>query len=73
MFNFRQVTDNATITRSCAKNNFLIPKPNKEIFKQSFELIYFGPIIWNNLPNDIKEKTLTMAFQSNLIRLMKNV
>ena len=71
MFNFRQVNDNTTITRSCAKNNFLISKPNKEIFKQS--LTYSGPIIWNNLPNNIKEKTSTMAFQSNLIRLMKNV
>ena len=71
MVNLRQVHENTTITRTCAKNNFLIPKPNKEIFKQS--LTYSGPIIWNNLPTNIKERTSTMAFQSNLIRLMKNV
>ena len=71
MFNLRQVNENTPITRSCSTNNFLIPKPNKEIFKQS--LTYSGPIIWNNLPTDIKEKSSIMAFQSNLIKLMKNV
>ena len=71
MFNLRQVNENTTITRSCSTNSFLIPKPNKEIFKQS--LTYSGPIIWNNLPINIKEKSSTMAFQCNLIKLMKNV
>ena len=71
MFTFRQVNENTPITRSCTNNNFLIPRPNKEIFKQS--LTYSGPIIWNNLPTIIKEKTSTISFQSNLIRLMKNV
>ena len=71
MFTLRQVNENTTITRSCSSNNFIIPKPNKEIFKQS--LTYSGPIIWNNLPTNIREKTSTMSFQSNLIKLMKTV
>ena len=71
MFTLRQVNENTTITRSCSANNFIIPKPNKEIFKQS--LTYSGPIIWNNLPTSVKDRSSIMAFQSNLIKLMKNV
>ena len=31
---------------------FYTPRPHAEIFKQS--LIYSGPVIWNNLPNWLK-------------------
>ena len=45
-------------TRISSSDNFLVPKPNTELYKSSFS--FSGPKVWNSLPNEIKtSKTLT--------------
>ena len=39
-------------TRSSSKQNYFIPSVKSNIGKTSFN--YYGPIVWNRLPNDIK-------------------
>ena len=41
----------------------------KEIFKQS--LIYSGPVIWNNLPNWLKNSDSVDSFHKQCIKWMK--
>ena len=57
MFTLRTVNETLLSLRSVNTSNFQTPRPQKEIFKQS--LIYYGPVIWNNLPDWLK-KTLTL-------------
>ena len=45
-------------TRFSSSDNFLVPKPNTELYKSSFS--FSGPKVWNSPPNEIKtSKTLT--------------
>jgi hypothetical protein len=39
-------------TRFSSSDNFLVPKPNNELYKSSFS--FSGPKVWNSLPNEIK-------------------
>ena len=47
MFSLRPMKETVQSLRSVNTSTFHIPRPQKEIFKQS--LIYSGPIIWTNL------------------------
>ena len=48
-----QANTNNTITlRSVTNMNFWIPQSKLEIYKNS--LSYSGPVVWNNLPKEIK-------------------
>ncbi len=53
LFTNRQINEEMPQLRSHtnASSSFVIPRPHKEIFRQS--LSYSGPIIWNNLPNEV--------------------
>ena len=46
------LNNESRILRSSSNNNFVTPKPNKELFKDS--LSYSGTLIWNVLPEHIK-------------------
>ena len=51
--------------RSASNQNFYIPKPKLSIFKES--LSYSGPIIWNNIPSEIKSSSNLNAFSKTMV------
>ena len=51
--------------RSVSNQNFYIPKPKLGIFKES--LSYSGPIIWDNIPSEIKSSSNLNAFSKNMV------
>ena len=55
---------------SSAANNFIPPKPNKEIFKQSMS--YSGSIIWKNLPYSLKAAETMNSFHLRCIKWIRN-
>ncbi len=67
MFTIQQVNENIPTLRSQVNGieNFIIPRPYKEIFKQS--LSYSGPVIWNNLPTVLRNVQTLNTFHSNCI------
>ena len=52
---------NSACTRSTSNNKLYIPKPNKEIYKQS--LGYRGSHLWNGLPDKIRNKQSLPGFK----------
>ncbi len=70
MFSHRNTNDNLPVLRSETANNFNLPRPNKEIFKQS--IAYSGPIIWNSLPNELKHLQTVNSFHNNFIKWIKH-
>ena len=69
MFHLRPLNDTLQSLRSSGTINYVLPKPNKELFKQS--LIYSGPMIWNNLPDKLKHLETIDSFHKNCIKWMK--
>ena len=55
--------------RSVSSQNFRIPKPNLNIFKDSIS--YSGPVIWNSVPNEIKNSSTCCSFAQNGIKWLK--
>ena len=49
------------LLRSMSTDNFILPKPNKELFKNSFA--YSGPVVWNCSMKEIKMATSSEAFK----------
>ena len=62
MFSLRPMNETVQSLRSVNTSSFNIPRPQKEIFKQS--LIFSGPIIWNNLPDWLKKIKTVDSFHS---------
>ena len=52
-----------------SSNNFVIPKPNKELFKHSMS--YSGTLIWNVLPQHVKLSNNISTFHNRCIKWMK--
>ena len=50
--------------------NYVVPKPNKELFKGSMS--YTGPLLWNEIPVCIRECNTIESFTSNCIRWIKS-
>ena len=50
-------------TRSSENMNLYVPKYTKEICKRSF--VYKGSMLWNDLPDEVKESSSLDAFKSN--------
>ena len=50
-------------TRSSENMNLYVPKYTKEICKRSFA--YKGSMLWNDLPDEVKESSSLDAFKSN--------
>ena len=69
MFHLRPLNDTLQSLRSSGTINYVLPKPNKELFKQS--LIYSGPLIWNNLPDKLKHLETINSFHKNCIKWIK--
>ena len=70
MFQMRNQVDDMPFLRSVSHNNFIPPKPKKEIFKRSMS--YSGPLVWNSLPNDIKQINNKNTFHKHCIYWMTN-
>ena len=51
-------------TRSVNYNNVHVPFPRKTIFKSSF--VYNGSVLWNNMPNFLKECSTILSFKKFL-------
>ena len=69
MFNRRSASPSGLVLRSSTTNNYIPPKPNKEIFKRSIS--YSGPLIWNSLPVEIRQADSINTFHLRCIRWMK--
>ena len=70
MFSFRPFNETLQSLRSTGALDFYTPRPQKEIFKQS--LIYSGPVIWNNLPDCLKNLETVDSFHRHCIKWMKS-
>ncbi len=56
---FTRVSHNYFTRRS--QYDAIIPKPNLDVFKRSF--LYQGPVLWNNLTQDIKSCNSLACFK----------
>ena len=70
MFFIRPFNVTLQSLRSTGALDFYAPRPQKEIFKQSF--IYSGPVIWNNLPDCLKNLETVDSFHRHCIKWMKS-
>ena len=61
-FQMRNANDTGANLRSVSNKNFVIPKPNSNLFKSS--LSYSGAVIWNSIPLEIKNATSLNSFIS---------
>ena len=50
--------------------NYVVPKPNKELFKGSMS--YTGPLLWNDIPVYIRECNTIESFTANCIGWIKS-
>ena len=71
MFNLRPLNNTLQSLRSSAAINYVLPRPNKKLFKQG--LIYSGPLIWNNLPVNLRKLETIDSFHKNCIKWMKGI
>lgn len=69
LFEQTSINNDFCILRSSSANNYVTPKPNKELFKQSMS--YSGTLIWNILPECIKLSNNISTFHSRCIKWMK--
>ena len=51
-------------TRETTNKNFIIPKPNLEIFRHSFS--YIAPKMFNSLPQEVKTSLTIESFKKNI-------
>ena len=70
MFTHRTVNENLPLLRSNVSSNFITPRPNREIFKQS--ITYSGPIVWNSLPSELKNLDTVNSFHNYFIKWLKS-
>ena len=72
MFTKRQEYRNANdslVLLSVTADNFILPKPNTELYKGS--LAYPGPVIWSCLNNAVKSAPSTGSFHNRCIKWLK--
>ena len=55
--------------RSISADNFILPKPNTELYKIC--LAFSGPIIWNYLPNNVKGVPIAESFHKRCMKRTK--
>ena len=65
-------TDNESmpVLRSVTSNNFLLPKPNINLYRNSIS--FNGPVIWNCLPTNVKRAPSIDIFHKACIAWMKD-
>ena len=71
MFQLWPLNNTLQSLRSSTTINYALPRPHKELFKQS--LIFSGPLIWNNLPDKLKNLGTVDCFHKNCIKWMKGI
>jgi len=57
------------LLRSTTSGNFILPKPNTELYRNS--LSFTGPIVWNCLPGHVKTANSIEVFHKSCIKWMK--
>ena len=57
-----------TTLRSVSDENFVTPRPNLSISKES--LMYSSPVIWNSIPLEIKNFSSLRCFAENVLQWM---
>ncbi|MCU7800728.1 MAG: hypothetical protein KZQ70_11410 [gamma proteobacterium symbiont of Lucinoma myriamae] len=65
-FEVRQVNESTPALRSSTSGCFIPPKPKKELFKNSMR--YSGCLIWNSLPNNVKQAESVESFHKRCIK-----
>ena len=58
-----------TTLRSVSNENFIIPRPNLSIYKES--LSYSGSVLWNSIPHEIKNSPSLNCFTNKMLQWMK--
>ena len=58
-----------TTLRSVSNENFIIPRPNLSIYKES--LSYSGSVVWNSIPHEIKNSSSLNCFTNKTLQWMK--
>ena len=53
---------NSCVTRHTTNNNLYVPSPRVDIYRQSFQ--YPGPLVYNNIPQDVNKRAVIVKFQS---------
>lgn len=71
LFHLRPLNDTLQSLRSASTINYMMPKPQIEVFKQS--MIYSGPLIWNSLPDSLKNLGNIDSFHKNCIKWIKGI
>ena len=66
MFSYRPFNETLQSLGSTGTLDFYTPRPQKEIFKQSS--IYSGPVIWNILPDCLKNLETVDSFHRHCIK-----
>ena len=69
-FQMKNADNTGSNLRSVSNTNFVIPKPNNNLFKSS--LSYSGAVIWNSIPLEIKIATSLNSFISKCLTWMKS-
>ena len=49
---------------------YYLPLPNSDLLKRN--IIYQGPLIWNSIPSDIKNKKNSLGFKNSLRNFLFN-
>ena len=71
LFEHRNTEDETfPVLRSTTSDNFLLPKPRIQLFKNS--LSYSGPVIWNCLPMNVKISPSVASFHKACLTWMQN-
>lgn len=60
--------DSQLFLRSVSNRNFVIPKPNINLFRNSFS--YSGALVWNSIPLTIKNSDSVEAFTKKCLKWM---
>ncbi|MCU7801060.1 MAG: hypothetical protein KZQ70_13210 [gamma proteobacterium symbiont of Lucinoma myriamae] len=69
-FDVRRENGSMPALRSSTSGCFIPPKPNKELFKNAMR--YSGCLIWNSLPNNIKQAQSVESFHKSCVKWLIN-
>ena len=76
MFHLRPLNNTIQSLRSPIAINIVVPMPHKELSKHS--IIYSGPLIWNNVPENLRQVEIIDIFHKllnnfKMIHMMNSV
>ena len=68
LFTFQN--SNVYSLRSATNSNMCLPRPNREIFKRTFQ--FSGVQIWNKLPTAVRSANTISSFKNLLVKHIKS-